>query len=93
MLHEIGEVNLGLVVSVIVGLEEEGMVLEEAGNLAVARESELLVELVSVIEADDVLRLGKEKLFRCMKKWRRVSRWRMPGREGMRWNLGLHFFS
>jgi len=36
--------------------------LEETGDLAAARESELSVELAGVIEADDVLRLGGEEL-------------------------------
>lgn len=62
ILHEIGEAEPGLAVGVTVGLEEEGVALEEAGDLAAAGESELSVELAGVIEAEDVLRLGGEEL-------------------------------
>ncbi|KAK7356833.1 hypothetical protein VNO80_16112 [Phaseolus coccineus] len=92
VLHEISEVEPGLVVGVTVGLEKEGLVLEEAGDLAAIGEFELSVELVGDIEADDVLRLGGEELLRCMMKRRRVTWWRMHSRKGMHLGLGLRFF-
>jgi len=62
VLHEIGEAEPGLAVGVTVGLKEKGVVLEEAGDLAAARESEFAVELAGIIEAEDVLRLGGEEM-------------------------------
>ncbi|KAK7342194.1 hypothetical protein VNO80_25138 [Phaseolus coccineus] len=92
VLHGIGKVESGLAVSVTVDLEEDKVVLEEAGDLSIMREFELSVELASVIEVDEVLQLGREELLGCVMKRRRGSQWRMRSREGMWLGLGLCFF-
>lgn len=65
VLHKFGEAEPGFVVGVAIGLEEEWVALEEAGDFAAAREAQFAVELAGVIEEKDVLRLGGEKLFRA----------------------------
>ena len=46
-----------------VGLEEQRVAEDGAGDLAAAREAELAVELAGVVEAEDVFGLGGKEGF------------------------------
>lgn len=62
LLHELREPEPELVVGVAVDLEDKGVTEDRFCDLAAAREAQLLVELASVIEAEDPLRLTGEEI-------------------------------
>lgn len=61
--HKVGEAEPGFSVGVAIGLEEERVALDEAGDFAATREAEFAVEFAGVVKAEDVFRLGGEELF------------------------------
>lgn len=66
--HEVGEPEPDLAVRVAIKLEEGGVALNKAGNLAAAREAKLTVELASIVKEENVVRLPGEEVLGPVEK-------------------------